>query len=111
MDTQRTVICQKWLESEAGWGTTPDGYSLHLTEGDRQAFIQEYESQRPSEGPVPDVYDRPDGTPYTCEVDGETYRRVTASKNGIRSYDRDSIPGSGGVDGWIPIGEGQFGRR
>lgn len=26
------VICQKWEESERGWGTRPNGYSLHLAD-------------------------------------------------------------------------------
>jgi len=94
------VICQKWEESERGWGTRPDGYSLHLTDEDRQAYIKGYWAGMPEE--VPDEYSRPDGTPYHCRVDEETFKEVEASKNGIRRF-RGPLPGSGGTDGWVPV--------
>ena len=96
------VIVQKWEESESGWGTRPDGYSLHLTEADRQAFVAEYwERQKALSPEVPDEYSRTDGTPYEAEVDAETFEAINASKNGIRRY--DAPPGSGGTDGWRPL--------
>ena len=93
------VICQKWEESERGWGTRPDGYSLHLTDEDRKAYIQGYWAGMPDS--TPDEYSRPDGTPYRCEVDRETFEKVKASKHGVRFH--DSPPGSGGTDGWVPV--------
>lgn len=98
--TTRTLIVQKWTESERGWGCRPDGYSLHLSEADRAAFIKTYWDGMPDE--VPDEYSHPDGTPYTFEADQATYDSVKASKNGIRSYKR-TYPGSGGVDGWMRV--------
>lgn len=98
-DRNRTVIVQKWEESERGWGTRPDGYSLHLSEADRRAYIAEYWARMPDE--PPDEYSRPDGTPYEATVDNVTFARLRASKNGIRSFDR-TYAGSGGVDGWRP---------
>ena len=92
------VVVQKWEESERGWGTRPDGYSLHLTEEDRKKYIEEYTKGRDPHD-VPDEYDRPDGTPYIAEVDAETFQAVVNSKYGIRKFDRN-YPGSGGTDGW-----------
>lgn len=92
-----TVIVQKWEESELDWGTRPDGYSLHLTEPDRLAFIQEYWDGMPAE--TPEEYSRPDGTAYLAEVSREIHDRVKASQNGIRMLGEP--PGSGGKDGWI----------
>lgn len=94
------VICQKWEESERGWGTRPDGFSLHLTETDRQAYIKAYWSSMPDA--VPDEYERPDGTPYACLVDEATYRQVKARQYGARFYGQP-LPGSGGTDGWVPM--------
>lgn len=98
MTKHLTLIVQKWEESERGWGTRPDGYSLHLTEEDRLAYIREYWNRMPDR--VPDEYSRPDGTPYHWRAPQETYDLVAASRNGIRHFGR--VPGSGGTDGWVP---------
>lgn len=105
--SEHRVLCQKWLESERGWGTRPDGYSLHLSDEDRKQFINDYWAGMPDE--VPDEYSRPDGTSYWCEVDEETYEKVRGSGKGIRSF--GTPPGSGGTDGWIPLGKGGYGYR
>jgi len=44
-----------------------------------------------------------------CEVDEETYEKVRGSGKGIRSF--GTPPGSGGTDGWIPLGKGGYGYR
>ncbi len=101
------VLCQKWEESERGWGTRPDGYSLHLSVADKDAFIRKYWDGMPDS--VSDEYSRPDGTPYWCEVAEVVYKKVKASSLGISEY--GTPPGSGGSDGWIPLSGGGFGRR
>ena len=78
------VVRQEWLESERGWGTRPDGYSLHKTEEDCDKFIRDYWNQMSLE--VPDEYSRPTGQPYWWEVGKETYQKIVNSKNGIRSW-------------------------
>lgn len=93
------VIVQKWEESERGWGTRPDGCSLHLTEEDRKKFLEEYWARQPKGGEVPDEYSRPDGTPYKAQIDRETFEKVQASSNGIWSQ---SVP-AGGIDGWVAL--------
>ena len=105
--TKGWVFCQKWEESERGWGTRPDGYSLHFNEGDLKKFIRDYWDGMPDE--VPNEYSRPDGTPYWCEIDDETFAKVKASKNGLRFSGKP--PGSGGSDGWMPIGPNAYGRK
>lgn len=69
-----TVWCQKWEESERGWGVRPDGFSLHFTAKSLEMYLTEYVSRLPKE--VPDVYSRTSGTSYTCEVDKELYDRL-----------------------------------
>jgi hypothetical protein len=82
--TTLKVYRQDWLESEAGWGARPDGYSLHADEADRDAFVKEYWDRMPNE--VPDEYSRPHGDGYTVEVDEVMYKAVVESRNGIRRY-------------------------
>jgi hypothetical protein len=96
------VIVQKWEESERNWGVRPDGYSIHLTEADRKAYIKEYWDRMPNE--TPDEYSRPAGTPYTAEVDD-----VKITGHGIR-FNGNNYPGSGGTDGWVSTGHGSTGK-
>lgn len=48
-----------WTEPERGWGQSPDGYSLHLSENHVIRYIQNYWDKQPK-GPAPDYYSRPD---------------------------------------------------
>ncbi|QQG45187.1 MAG: hypothetical protein HYW89_04285 [Candidatus Sungiibacteriota bacterium] len=93
------VVCQKWLESERGWGTRPDGYSLHLTDKEREQFIKEYWDRMPDQ--APDEYSRDDGDPYVCEVSEAIFKKIKESRNGIRCW--GTAPYPGGTDGWIPL--------
>lgn len=94
------VVVQKWEESERGWGTRPDGYSIHRHEYNRQSYISDYWNKMPRDE-VPDEYERPCGTPYEAEVSDTEYEEVCASKFGVRRYN-NNYPGSGGIDGWLP---------
>lgn len=103
----RTVICQKWEESEQGWGVRPDGYSLHPSLEASERYIKEYWDCMPDG--VPSKYFRPSGLPYECKVDEETYMAVCASPaGGTRFYD-NQYP-AGDTDGWMvskgPLGNG-----
>jgi hypothetical protein len=93
----RTVVCQKWEERERGWGSRPDGYTLHLTEAHRRRFVQEQWDALPDV--APDEYSCPCGTPYTCQVTEEVYQELQ-QHGGSRWY-RGPYPGSGGTDGWM----------
>ena len=104
-----SVLCQKWEESERGWGTRPNGYSLHRSDADRVRFIEEYWAQMPDE--APNEYSRPDGTPYWCIVSKETYAKIISNKYsdyGLRFS--GPYPGNGGIDGWVPLRGGGHGR-
>ena len=80
------LVCQLWLENEQGWGSRPDGYSLHKDDADAEAFIKEYWGRQP-DGPTPSEYSRPeeDGM-YIAQVSEEVYAAVLASVNGVRYY-------------------------
>ncbi len=78
------IIYVSWEESERGWGTRPDGCSLHLSEGDFKAYLADYWDSMPDE--VPDEYERPAGSPVKAFVDEELYLRIEKSRNGIRLY-------------------------
>lgn len=93
------VIVQKWEESECGWGSRPDGYSIHLTEADRVAYLKAESDSRHDEV-VPDEYSRPDGTPYLAEIDKKVYLKLKKCKaKGLHIWN-NKYPGHGGTDGW-----------
>lgn len=98
------VVCQKWEESERGWGVRPDGYSLHLTEADLENYIRAHNRALPKE--VPDEYDRPSGTRYWCEVSDEIleklFKATDAGSYGLR-FGSGPYPGDGGPDGWKTV--------
>ncbi|OGZ11738.1 MAG: hypothetical protein A3C93_02270 [Candidatus Lloydbacteria bacterium RIFCSPHIGHO2_02_FULL_54_17] len=103
------VLCQKWEESERGWGSRPDGYSLHVSEVLREQYIREYWSRMPDQ--APDEYSRPDGTPYWCEVSEKTYHEILENKYSKYGLRRSGpYPGDGGTDGWVPLHGGGHGK-
>lgn len=69
------VWVQRWEESERGWGTRPDGYTIHKVAGDIPKFVvflRAKEAQSLKPGEIPDTYSRPEGLPYLAEV-GDTH--------------------------------------
>ena len=89
------VVCQKWEESERGWGVRPDGFSLHLSHDGLRKYIKEYWDGMPDE--APDEYSRPSGTPYEVGVAEEVVVKI--ERNGGLRYYSNQYLGSGGADG------------
>ena len=81
----KVVWVQKWEESERGWGTRPDGYSMHAFKVDVKTFAIDYWDSMPDS--IPAIYSRPCGYPFVAEVDDRYAEEVNASDNGIRVYD------------------------
>ena len=87
-----TVICQGWEESEAGWGVRPDGFSLHLTLEDCEAYAEAFWKRQKdffrNEGVsgTPNEYTRQSGRPFETIVNQTIYDKIAASENGIRCW-------------------------
>lgn len=104
----KTVICQKWEESERGWGVRPDGYTLHRSEADRVRFVEKFwQRQRAAFGAsAPDEYTRESGKAYECPVSDAIYDVITDDgvwdhelrRHGLIS--QYGAPWPGGSDGW-----------
>ncbi len=78
------IVYVSWEESERGWGTRPDGCSLHLDEQDYKTFLKEYWDSMPEE--VPDEYSRPAGRPVKAYVYPGLYLKIEESKKGLRFW-------------------------
>lgn len=80
-ETNHTVVCQDWEESERGWGVRPDGFTLHLTVEDHAAFVEKFAKQFHSAKEAPDEYTRTSGPTRLVTVDEATYNQLCTSKN------------------------------
>jgi hypothetical protein len=69
-------ILQFWEESERGWGTRPDGCTIHINENFREKYINGVYSYRESSPTIPDEYDRPIGNPIECFVLDDLYEKI-----------------------------------
>lgn len=99
----KPVVCQKWEESERGWGTRPDGFSLHVSRDALENFIREVYAPRQNAEYVPDEYERIDGTPYIVDVSDEVYADLVANGGSRRYFRHMYATPEGGVDGWMPL--------
>lgn len=87
-NTHHTLIKQNWREFERGWGSRPDGYTLHLDEAGRERFVDEFlrkQDQRAG-GHVPDEYSRPWGDATIVEVSKGLHDQVRAEIEGGVTY-------------------------
>ncbi len=79
------VVYVNWEESERGWGTRPDGCSLHLTEKDYKTFLKDYWDKQPDR--IPDEYSRPVGRAVPAHVCSELYEKIKQTDSGLRLMD------------------------
>ena len=67
----KMVWMQEWEESERGWGTRPDGFTVHHKEEDIDLFLKamrDQEAEMYGNDYVPNEYSRPYGQPFEVKV-------------------------------------------
>jgi hypothetical protein len=87
------VYYVSWEESERGWGTRPDGCSLHLTLDDFRSYeANHWKTMEKAYGQyAPDEYSRPAGRPVMAYVSRDIYDKIKASTSGIQlSYHQEA---------------------
>lgn len=95
----KTIVIQMWLESERGWGTRPDGFSIHLSNTNCKKYCEEYwveEKKRNAKSLyAPDEYSREDGEPKVIEVQDFVHDALVKNhqkgKFGFRFYDHSNV--------------------
>ena len=110
------VWIQKWEESERGWGTRPDGYTLHKSRGDINLYLKAMRDRETAwmkqtgSAPnyVPDEYSRPCGEPYEADITDEALlKKLDESEHGCwgNTGNRYPAPITSGEDntGWCTV--------
>ena len=87
-DKVLVVSMLTWEESESGWGTRPDGHSLHVNHDEARKYVKEYWVSMPS-APAPHEYSRPlSDNPVGVRVD-ETLYNMIKEKGSLRFWHGD----------------------
>lgn len=73
------VILQLWEESERGFGTRPDGCSIHADSENRNKYIKSIYESRHDE--VPDIYERIIGSELEAFIDDDLFKKLNEEKS------------------------------
>lgn len=77
------VLCQTWSKCECGC-RRPDGYSLHLTQKDYDAYVEPPYWAKMFK--YVDIHSSPNSKPYACIVSDDVLAEIKASKYGIYRF-------------------------
>jgi len=88
------VILQIWEESERGWGTRPDGCSMHIDLKEREKYIQSIYDSRKSDESIPHEYDRIVGEGVEAFIEDALYTLVVKDKSiRLTQYQMNNLMG------------------
>jgi hypothetical protein len=73
------VILQLWEESERGFGTRPDGCSIHIDSENRNKYIKSIYEYRCDV--VPDIYERIIGSELEAFIDDDLFKKLNEEKS------------------------------
>lgn len=86
-DGRYLVVCQDWTEHERGWGSRPDGHSLHLTFADRDIYVEGYNATYNNRPTAPDEYTEGHSIrPRIVAVDKATFDALVAYPKKAHQY-------------------------
>jgi hypothetical protein len=88
------VILQIWEESERGWGTRPDGCSMHIDLKERKNYIQSIYDSRKSDTSVPNEYERIVGEGVEAFIEDSLFELVKKEKSiRLTQYQMNNLMG------------------
>lgn len=88
------VILQIWEESERGWGTRPDGCSMHIDLKERDKYIQTIYDSRKSDESIPHEYDRIVGEGVEAFIEDALFTLVEKDKSlRLTQYQMNNLMG------------------
>lgn len=77
----KSVIFQNWVERERGWGIRPDGFTVHRSHEDLQAYIKRYWDGMPDSAPA--EYSAPEGSPVEVSISENAYAMLENTELGV----------------------------
>ena len=88
------IILQIWEESERGWGTRPDGCSMHADSKEREKYIQAVYESRKSDTSIPHEYDRIVGEGVEAFIEDALFELVHKEKSvRLTQYQMNNLMG------------------
>jgi len=79
-----SAYCKRWIEAEKGWGTRPDGISLHQSPKAAKEYITKYWNGMPDV--IPNEYSRPNDSERIVLVSDIIAARLIENGGSIRLY-------------------------
>ncbi len=76
MAETKTVFVQNWEESERGWGTRPDGWTIHSSLDQLRGYVKWFNKTFNNKDEAPDEYTRTDGEPIEVEVEDGLFKKI-----------------------------------
>jgi hypothetical protein len=90
----KTVFVQNWEERERGWGSRPDGFTIHVDKEQLDKYVAWYHKTFNNKSAAPDEYTTTDGSPIEIEVSDELYAKIkTASEFPIKGKPTNAVHG------------------
>lgn len=77
-----------WERSERGFGTRPDGCSIHIDLWERERYIVDLYGKRSKLVVTPKEYDRPLGVSMECFISDGLWEKLKESKS-IRLFENE----------------------
>jgi hypothetical protein len=88
------VILQIWEESERGWGTRPDGCSMHIDQKERDRYIQAIYDGRKSDTTIPNEYERIVGAGVDAFIEDSLFLLVQKDRSiRLTQYQMNNLMG------------------
>jgi len=88
------VILQIWEESERGFGTRPDGCSMHINLKEREKYIRSIYDSRKTDTSIPNEYYRIVGEGVEAFIEDSLYTLVEKDKSiRLTQYQMNNLMG------------------
>lgn len=97
-ETQKTVFIQNWEESERGWGTRPDGFTVHTSFQQLTDYVSWYNKTFNNLSEAPDEYTRTSGKPIEVEVSKELFEKI--EQHAARKHEGRTVNCVHGIDSY-----------
>lgn len=94
LNIMNKVILQIWEESERGFGTRPDGCSMHIDLKERENYIRSIYNIRKTDASIPNEYDRIVGEGVEAFIEDSLYTLVEKDKSiRLTQYQMNNLMG------------------